>query len=64
MTLEDKTKMCINHIRTMTMAYVPDCELVHRNCTGYNLSCSNYKPVGNTQPLNFGKVACELWRVE
>ena len=57
-------KICINKIRTMNMAYVPDCELVHRNCDGKNENCDGYKAYDPKYqiPINQGKVACEMMK--
>lgn len=57
-TLEERSRMCVNHIRTMHMSYVLDCDLIHRNCTGLNFNCPNYKSVQVAQvPISRGCLA-------
>ena len=67
--LEDKTKMCMIKIREMKSSYInPKYEYCRNVCSGYVdvLPCvlGEYKPIGNTEPLNFGINAYNLMNGE
>lgn len=60
--MNNLTKMCISHIKKISIDYISESDLRCRNCDGLNQRCNYYNPYNPSIqiPVRKGKLNYEL----